>query len=200
MNAVQALSLRKPTRGNSMTGAHTTDNQMRFKNRKSNIKDILARNFLRKHPIDTTLSDSEQLQIENTVTDEIDVFVSTTREINTRNLQIFEANLAKKVNLNKQTQNNERRYKSGQNARGATVDAMIASRQVAASGASNFMLPDINQNNSSVAHLATHSKQNLTGSQRRATRRSQIALATQKGSQTVKNNEERNRHLSKMLQ
>ena len=90
MNAVQALSLRKPTRGNSIAGAHTTNDQMRFKNRKSNIKDILARNFLRKHPIDHTLSDSEQLQIERTVTDEIDQFVSQTREINTRNLHEFE--------------------------------------------------------------------------------------------------------------
>ena len=201
MNAVQALSLRKPTRGSSITGAHTTNDQMRFKNRKSNIKDILARNFLRKYPIDHTLSDSEQLQIERTVTNEIDDFVSSTREINTRNLHEFEAQLAKKVNLNKQTQNNERRFKSGQNARGSTVDALGVSQQGAVSnGRDNFMLPDINQN-SSVAHLVSKGQNTLTGSQRRTTRRSQLALQTQNGSQTVKNegNDQRTRHMSKLL-
>ena len=60
MNVAQALSLRKPDRSKrNLTGgpqssydAHSGGPLSRFgQNKKSNIKDILVRNFFRKYPI-----------------------------------------------------------------------------------------------------------------------------------------------------
>ena len=55
MNAVQALSLRKPNRNAANSG------DSRFQNKKSNIKEILMRNFFRKYPIGDTVSDAQQI-------------------------------------------------------------------------------------------------------------------------------------------
>lgn len=63
MNVAQALSLRKPDRQRNLTqGAHTSaDNNRsgasRFSNKRSNIKDILVRNFFKKYPIDRDMQD-----------------------------------------------------------------------------------------------------------------------------------------------
>lgn len=71
----------------------------RFQNKKSNIKDILVRNFFRKYPLTATTDDLQQLQIERDVAQEFDRFVATTKEISTRNLTDFEHQLARQHNL-----------------------------------------------------------------------------------------------------
>lgn len=62
MNVAQALSLRKPDRQRNYTGgAHSSvDGKVpmsRFSNKRSNIKDILVRNFFKKYPIDRDTQD-----------------------------------------------------------------------------------------------------------------------------------------------
>ena len=64
MNAIQALSLRKPDARN-LNGipSNASDAGSRF-SKKSNIKEILVRNFFRKYPITGEVSDIQQLKIE----------------------------------------------------------------------------------------------------------------------------------------
>ena len=50
MNAIQALSLRKPEARNAPLSSTLSEAGSRF-NKKSNIKEILVRNFFRKYPI-----------------------------------------------------------------------------------------------------------------------------------------------------
>ena len=102
MNAIQALSLRKPDVRNSssIVSASASDAGSRFSKR-SNIKEILVRNFFRKYPISGSISDVEQLQIERKVAGEIDKFVVTCPQINSKNLHEFESKLAGEVNLSK---------------------------------------------------------------------------------------------------
>lgn len=59
MNAIQALSLRKPEPRN-IGGLSTTNSEVgsRF-SKKSNIKEILVRNFFRKYPLQGNISDME---------------------------------------------------------------------------------------------------------------------------------------------
>ena len=101
MNAVQALSLRKPEVRN-IGGLSTTNSEVgsRF-NKKSNIKEILVRNFFRKYPLDGSITDGEQLKIERQVATEMDNFVNSTQQINSKNLNEFEFRLATEVKLNK---------------------------------------------------------------------------------------------------
>ena len=63
MNAIQALSLRKPeARNNALTQAsNASDAGSRFMTKKSNIKEILVRNFFRKYPISGDVTDLQQL-------------------------------------------------------------------------------------------------------------------------------------------
>ena len=89
MNAVQALSLRKPNRNVANSG------DSRFQNKKSNIKEILMRNFFRKYPIGDQVTDAQQMLIEREVAGEFENFVAATREISTRNLTEFESSLAR---------------------------------------------------------------------------------------------------------
>ena len=62
MNAIQALSLRKPDvrNSNSIVSSTASDAGSRF-SKKSNIKEILVRNFFRKYPISGQITDVEQL-------------------------------------------------------------------------------------------------------------------------------------------
>ena len=61
MNAIQALNLRKsePARNHVSSSFHS-ETASRF-GKKSNMKDILIRNFFRKYPISNDISDVEQL-------------------------------------------------------------------------------------------------------------------------------------------
>ena len=80
MNAIQALSLRKPDaarNGPMASSVSEAGSHSRF-GKKSNIKEILVRNFFRKYPLTGDISDMEQLQIERQVASEMDQFVSTT--------------------------------------------------------------------------------------------------------------------------
>ena len=54
MNAIQALSLRKPEQARN--GPALSDAGSRF-GKKSNIKEILVRNFFRKFPLSNDVSD-----------------------------------------------------------------------------------------------------------------------------------------------
>ena len=75
MNAIQALSLRKnDAQRNSSHGVHQSDPTSRF-SKKSNIKEILVRNFFRKYPISGEISDIQQLQIEREVANEMENFI-----------------------------------------------------------------------------------------------------------------------------
>ena len=78
MNAIQALSLRKPEVRN-IGGLSTTHSEVgsRF-SKKSNIKEILVRNFFRKYPLDGNITDEGQLKIERKVAMEMDNFVNST--------------------------------------------------------------------------------------------------------------------------
>ena len=60
MNAIQALSLRKPEARNSGLTSHNSETASRFSKR-SNIKEMLVRNFFRKYPISGEVSDIQQL-------------------------------------------------------------------------------------------------------------------------------------------
>ena len=53
---------------------HNSDTTSRF-SKKSNIKEILVRNFFRKYPISGEISDMQQLQIERQVAGEMDAFI-----------------------------------------------------------------------------------------------------------------------------
>ena len=79
MNSVQALSLRKPEVRN-IGGLSTTQSEAgsRF-GKKSNIKEILVRNFFRKYPLDGSITDEEQLKIERHVATTMDNFVNSTQ-------------------------------------------------------------------------------------------------------------------------
>jgi hypothetical protein len=76
MNAIQALSLRKPDARNHSSNlpVSSTEKNSRF-NKKSNIKEILVRNFFRKYPFAGDVTDMEQLQVERKVASEMDNFV-----------------------------------------------------------------------------------------------------------------------------
>lgn len=57
MNAIQALSLRKPDNRNAGSlPTNTSETGSRF-SKKSNIKEMLVRNFFRKYPISGDVSD-----------------------------------------------------------------------------------------------------------------------------------------------
>ena len=72
MNAIQALSLRKPDNRNAGNfPSNTSDAGSRF-SKKSNIKEMLVRNFFRKYPISGEKSDAQQLQIERQVASELE--------------------------------------------------------------------------------------------------------------------------------
>ena len=62
----------------------------RFGRQKSNIKEILVRNFFRKYPIVEEVTDQQQAQIERSVTTEIETFVQQNLQINSKNLNEFE--------------------------------------------------------------------------------------------------------------
>ena len=58
MNAIQALSLRKNEPRNASLNCAQSDTSSRF-GKKSNIKEILVRNFFRKFPISGEVTDLE---------------------------------------------------------------------------------------------------------------------------------------------
>ena len=88
INAIAALSLRKPDRHNTnpATSSNVSEAGSRFGNKRSNMKEILVRNFFRKYPLSRDISDTQQLQIERFVASEMDQFVSTNQQINSKNL------------------------------------------------------------------------------------------------------------------
>ena len=61
MNAIQALSLRKPEARNFDKISNTLSEAGSRFSKKSNIKDILVRNFFRKYPLESSVSDMQQL-------------------------------------------------------------------------------------------------------------------------------------------
>ena len=107
MNAIQALNLRKPDARNGPTSVQSqknksTDPNSRF-GKRSNIKEILIRNFFRKYPIVGDITDMQQLQIERKVAQEIEKFISQNQQINSKNLLLFEMNLASDLKLTKRS-------------------------------------------------------------------------------------------------
>ena len=52
------------------------------------------RNFFRKYPVDGQLKDIQQLQVEREVGLEMEKFIAQTRDINSKNLNEFETQLA----------------------------------------------------------------------------------------------------------
>ena len=76
-------------------GSYDSGSQVsRFSHKKNNIKDILVRNFFRKYPVDGQLKDIQQLQVEREVGLEMEKFIAQTRDINSKNLNEFETQLA----------------------------------------------------------------------------------------------------------
>ena len=58
MNAIQALSLRKPDNRNSYNLlSNPSEAGSRFSKKNSNIKEMLVRNFFRKNPLQGEISD-----------------------------------------------------------------------------------------------------------------------------------------------
>jgi hypothetical protein len=100
MNAVQMLSLRKPDRRFDSVSRtdQSTSNNSKF-SKKNNIKEILVRNFFRKFPIGVEISDMDQIRIEKEAANEFETFVKCTKDINSKNLQAFEATVAQKLKL-----------------------------------------------------------------------------------------------------
>lgn len=75
MNVVQSLGLRKSENSrNNASISLKSDPTTRF-GKKSNFKEMLTRNFFRKFPITGEISDIQQLQIERTVTNDMEKFV-----------------------------------------------------------------------------------------------------------------------------
>lgn len=79
MNAIQALNLRKPdVRQSAASGTISQDVTSRYATgKRSNIKDILVRNFFRKYPLPSETTDLQQLQIERQVAQDMDRFVQS---------------------------------------------------------------------------------------------------------------------------
>ena len=102
MDVAQALRLRKnDNRRFESVGrfeSASSQPQTRF-NKKNNIKEILVRNFFRKYPIGIEVSDMEQIRIEKDATYMFDEFVITTKDINSKNLAVFESKVAEKLKL-----------------------------------------------------------------------------------------------------
>lgn len=94
------LSLRKPDkRFDSVSRAdHASQHNSRF-SKKNNIKEILVRNFFRKYPIGIEVSDMDQIRIEKETAHEFENFVNATKDINSKNLQVFEAQVSEKLRL-----------------------------------------------------------------------------------------------------
>ena len=103
MNAIQALNLRKsePARNHVASSFHSETNS-RF-GKRSNMKEILIRNFFRKFPISNDISDIEQLHMERTVASEMDTFVLHNAPINSKNLHEFETQLAQQIGLKRRS-------------------------------------------------------------------------------------------------
>jgi len=62
-----------------------------------------VRNFFRKYPISGEVTDLEQLQIERKVGSEMENFIQSTQQINSKNLQDFEAKLSAECMLKRRT-------------------------------------------------------------------------------------------------
>ena len=92
------MNLRKPEARNGNIQTHKSETNSRFSKR-SNIKEMLVRNFFRKYPISGEVSDMQQLQIERQVASEMETFVAKNSQINSKNLQEFETRLAQEVKL-----------------------------------------------------------------------------------------------------
>lgn len=101
MDVAQALRLRKNDRRFDSVGRQEVSSsqpQTRF-NKKNNIKEILIRNFFRKYPIPIEVSDMEQIKIEKEAAYMFDEFVITTKEINSKSLAAFEAEVSNRLKL-----------------------------------------------------------------------------------------------------
>ena len=81
---------------------HQSDTTSRF-SKKSNIKEILVRNFFRKYPISGEISDLQQLQMERQVANEMDGFIQAQPQINSKNLHEFETQLAQQIGLKRRS-------------------------------------------------------------------------------------------------
>lgn len=81
---------------------HQSDTTSRF-SKKSNIKEILVRNFFRKYPISGDISDMQQLQMERQVANEMDTFIQQQPQINSKNLHEFESQLAQVIGLKRRS-------------------------------------------------------------------------------------------------
>jgi len=92
------LGLRKGDKPHSVNRTEPTS-QLNSRKNNSNIKDILVRNFFRKFPISMDVNDMEQIRIEKEAAKEFEIFVQTTREINSKNLNAHENHVAEKLGL-----------------------------------------------------------------------------------------------------
>ena len=100
MNVVQALNLRKPDkRFDSVGRVGSSDYYNTRLIKKNNIKDILVRNFFRKYPIGIEVSDMEQIRIEKEAALQFEEFVIKTGEINSKNLDAFDKQVAYSLKL-----------------------------------------------------------------------------------------------------
>ena len=107
MNAIQALNLRKPDKGGLNDRSPMSQYQMSEVSssrapKKSNIKEMLIRNFFRQYPITLVTPDADQLEIERNVARQMEDFVSGHQgSINSKELHEFETRLAKDMGLTK---------------------------------------------------------------------------------------------------
>lgn len=100
MNVVHQLNLRKPDkRFDSLGRVGSSDQYNTRLNKKNKIKDILLRNFFRKYPIGIEVSDMEQIRIEKEAAIQFEEFVVKTGEINSKNLDTFEKQVAYSLKL-----------------------------------------------------------------------------------------------------
>jgi hypothetical protein len=100
MNVVAALNLRKPDKRFESVGRTGSSDKYNTRfNKKNNIKDILVRNFFRKYPIGIEVSDMEQIRIEKDAALQFEEFVIKTGEINSKNLDTFEKQVANSLKL-----------------------------------------------------------------------------------------------------
>lgn len=144
MNAIQSLGLRKPDNRNAANNqANTSDATTRF-NKKSNIKEMLIRNFFRKYPLQGEISDMQQLQIERQVASELEQFVNSNNQINTKILNEFETRLARDVGLSKRPIDSRSPDMTSNKVRNLIK---VTAKQSAATGANVRMSSQRNPNN-----------------------------------------------------
>ena len=181
INAVAALSLRKPDVKNSMISSNVSESGASRFGKRSNMKEILVRNFFRKYPLQGNITDTQQLQIERHVASEMDTFVTSNQQINSKNLHQFELKLAQDVQLSKRqvdalspaAQGKRNMGGSGSNNRNSSQRQDFLRRNPNDAVNGQFQLPSINSHaalvskNKSIENIPRNSLRGLHDSSNR---------------------------------